>query len=583
MRRHHITVFAFMMVAVAVFAQNGPTVQLPDVADKSKAPLRSSEILKLRFRGANAIDHRVKRLGSPRRALNQPDPVVQDQTSRQFGVAGSSAQNGPPPPTAAATQTTQTNPGSTTITHQQRIAASSVAAVENGGTMDVAVPQAAGPDWFEGIGADTYTVPGVPSDTTGAAGSTQYVQWVNEALAVFDKSTHKMTGPIEGRALWKDFKRLPGNALHPCEKYNDGDPIVAYDRIDDRWVLSQFAVANGPPFYECIAISTSPDALGTYFRYAFKFNKFNDYPKFAVWPDGYYASFNMFEPDDTPAGGEACVFNKAKMLSGDPSAEMICYHTSAGGLLPSDFDGPINRPPHPGAYFVNFTSNDSLNLWLLKPSWNTQPVSASFTGPVRIPVPPFTIACGDGGSCIPQKNSDQRLESLGDRLLFRLAYREFADHESLLAMHAVQIPNTAGGSRTGIRWYELRDLGNASPTVYQRSTYAPADDLSRWMGSGAFDKQGNLLIAYSASGKDVFPSIRYSGRLAGDELNTLSAERTAFDGMGSQGVDRWGDYSSVTLDPVDECTFWITTEYLKSTGQYNWHTHIRKVRFPSCQ
>lgn len=580
-----ISIQPFGFVGMSL-AQAVPAVSKADAADNSSVPLSEAPLVKREKRGAVMVDHRVKRLRSPKRAVNQPDPVVQSETSRPFGAASTlpvrsetlpktngeamvgksdrQSMNAADPARHAATRSTS----NATPTLDERGAASAA-------------------NFFPGIGSDVYTIPGVPADTTGAAGKTQYVQWVNEAFAVFDKASGQMHGPIEGRYIWKGFPRTKDGSLHPCEKYNDGDPVVAYDRIRDRWLLSQFAVTNGPPYYECIAVSASPDALGSYHRYAFKFDKFDDYPKFSIWPDAYYATFNMFDSDsegnDVPIGGKACAFNKIKMEVGDPTAEMICFDTASGGLLPSDFDGPSEALPQTGAYFLNFTSNTSLNLWILKPNWNSNPAKATFSGPTPVPVPPFTVACGDAGSCIPQKASDQRLESLGDRLLFRIAYRGFSDHESIVVLHSVQVPNDNGSSRTGIRWYEFRDLSNGSPTVYQKSTYAPNDGLSRWMGSAAMDRMGNILIGYSVSGPDLFPSIRYAGRLAGDPLDTLSTEVVAFDGQGSQGVDRWGDYSSVTLDPTDNCTFWLTTEYLKDSGAYNWRTHIRHLQFPNCK
>ena len=535
-----LTTFHFICANHAA-AQSEPQINLPHAADISKTPLGSAPVAR-KLRAPTLEEHRVKPLRLTQRAVALPDPVVQTSVSRPFGVGSS----------GKATQ---------------------ASAAEAAGKAVLS---------FEGIGAYNYSIPAVPSDTTGAAGRTQYVEWVNEALAVFDKTTGQMHGPYEGSVLWKDFARQPDGSLNSCEKYNNGDPIVEYDKIHDRWLLSQFAITNGPPFFECVAVSTSGDALGKYYRYAYRFDKFNDYPKFGVWANGYYATFNMFDSGDKPTGGKSCAFNASKMLTGNPTAEMICFDTPYGGLLPADFDGPTDRLPEGGGLFVSFTSNEFLNLWKLTPDWSSKPSTATFTGPLHIAVPPFTVACGDAGSCVPQKESDQRLESLGDRLSFRLTYRRFADHDSLVAIHSVQVVGKSGQSRTGIRWYEIRNVGAFHPTVYQASTYAPDDGIFRWMGSAAMDKLGNLVIGYSAAGRDLFPSVRYAGRLADDELNTLSDENTAVEGTGSQAADRWGDYSSMTIDPEDDCTFWLTNEYLGKSGSYNWRTHIRRLRFPNC-
>ncbi len=546
------TLSVFLVVcANHLAAQTVTQINRPDATDHSKTPLGSAAVAR-RLRAPTLEEHRVKPLKLTQRAVALPDPVVQVSVSRPFG-AGSTAKP------ANKDQGASHVPASSTE------------------------PTSKGPPSFEGIGASNYSVPVVPSDTTGAAGQTQYVQWVNEALAVFDKTTGQMHGPYEGSVLWKDFVRQPDESLHSCEKYNNGDPIVEYDKIHDRWLLSQFAITNGPPFFECIAVSTSGDALGSYYRYAYKFDKFNDYPKFSIWPNGYYATFNMFDPGDKPIGGKACVFNASKMLAGDPTAEMICFDTPSGGLLPADFDGPIDRLPDGGAFFAGFSSNEFLNLWTLTPDWTSKPPTASFSGPLHIAVPPFTVACGDAGSCIPQKDSDQKLESLGDRLSYRLTYRRFTDHDSLIAIHSVHLVGKIGQGRTGIRWYEIRNVGSSHPTIYQASTYGPDDSVFRWMGSAAMDKLGNLAIGYSTAGKDLFPSVRYTGRLADDDLNTLSDEIRVIDGSGSQRADRWGDYSSMTVDPEDDCTFWLTTEYLKEGGSYNWRTQITRFHFPNCR
>ena len=437
---------------------------------------------------------------------------------------------------------------------------------------------------FAGVGAGDYgfTPNAAPPDTNGAVGATQYVQWVNESFAVFNKSTGAIVAgfPKAGNTLWSGF----GGG---CEVNNDGDPIAQYDKAAGRWVLTQFSVTN-PATYgylQCVAVSTTSDATGTYNRYAFSYgaSQFNDYPKLSVWPDAYYITYNIFNNGSTFGGAKACAFDRAKMTAG-AAATQVCFQLSSsyGGLLPSDLDGTIAPPAGSPNFLVNFGSN-SLNLWKFHVDFAT-PTNSSLTGPTSIPVAAFSAACAGGGTCIPQPGTSQKLDSLADRLMYRLAYRHFADgHESLVVNHSITVSGRKRSSITGLRWYELRSPGS-TPTVFQQGTYAP-DTTNRWMGSIAMDKLGDIAVGYSASSTSVIPSIRYTGRLATDALGTLQTENSILTGGGSQltNLSRWGDYSSMTVDPVDDCTFWYTTQYLKSSGTFNWSTRIASFKFPGCQ
>jgi hypothetical protein len=425
---------------------------------------------------------------------------------------------------------------------------------------------------FEGVGAGLagFTVNSAPPDTNGAVGPNHYFQIVNTGLAIFNKSGSVVYGPAASKTLWSGF----GGA---CQANNDGDATVKYDQIADRWIVSQFSVST-KPYLQCVAVSTSGDPTGSYYRYSFNYGNvaFPDYPKLGVWPDAYYTTYNIFNNGSTFAGAKVCAFDRANMLVG-ATATQQCFDTDAthGGLLPSDLDGPMAPPTGSPNYVLEF-GNNSLNMWKFHVDWGT-PASSTFAGPTAIPVAAFTAACNGGGACIRQPSTTNRLDSLADRLMYRLAYRNFGDHESLVVNHSV-----TAGTVTGIRWYELRNPGG-TPQVYQQSTYAP-DSTYRWMGSAAMDASGDIAIGYSASSTSVRPSIRYTGRLAGDALNTLGAEATMLTGAGSQtgGLHRWGDYSSLTPDPADDCTFWYTTEYLASSGSFNWHTRIGTFKFAGC-
>lgn len=434
---------------------------------------------------------------------------------------------------------------------------------------------------FPGVGQGDYgfSVQYAPPDTSGAVGATQYVQWVNTHLAVFDKTTGAIAAgfPKPGNSIWAGF----GGG---CQTNNDGDPIVQYDKLANRWILTQFSVST-IPYLQCVAVSQTSDATGAYYRYAFSYGntQFNDYPKLGVWPDGYYVSYNIFNNGTTFAGSKVCAFDRAKMLAGDPTATQQCFQlsTSYGGLLPTDLDG-ITAPPNGSPnFFMNFGAN-SLNLWKFHVDFANS-ANSTFTGPTNIPVAAFSAACSGGGACIPQPGTSNKLDSLADRLMYRLAYRNRAGTESLVVNHSV----TVGSKRTGVtsvRWYEIRKPNN-TPTVYQQGTLDTSDGIHRWMGSIATDKQGNIALGYSASSGSVYPSIRYTGRLIDDPLNTMQTENSIQQGGGSQTgtLHRWGDYSSMSVDPVDDCTFWYTNEYLKTSGSFNWSTTIASFKFPGCQ
>ncbi len=452
---------------------------------------------------------------------------------------------------------------------------------------------------FDGVSnADNLAVLGfrvVPPDTNGDVGPNHYVQWNNLVYKVFNKSGGLLLGPLAGNSLWAGFGGL-------CETTNSGDPIVRYDRLADRWFLTQFAVftfdANGdpqPPFYQCVAVSTSPDPTGSFYRYAFQTpnNRFNDYGKFGVWPDAYYGSYNLFSPcpgSCTFFSAAAVAFDRAKMLVGDPTASMIYFEnaSSTSSLLPSHLNGP--NPPPAGAPNVyvqqdrsTFTPN-VLHLYAFHVDF-TNPAASTFTALPDIPVATYDWnLCNLSRNCIPQPGTTQRVDSLAGRLMFPANYRRFPTHESLVVSHTVDVN---GSDLAGVRWYELRKTGGTW-SLYQQGTYAgdgaSPDGVHRWMSSINMDGAGNIAVGYSVSdGTSVFPGVRYVGRLASDPLGTLPrGETTLVAGGGSQsGANRWGDYSAMSIDPLDDCTFWYTQEYYTAADHLtrNWSTRIGAFSF----
>jgi len=407
-----------------------------------------------------------------------------------------------------------------------------------------------------------------PPDTDGEVGPSHYVQVVNIAIGIYDKATGA------------ELVNLPYNSFFspapaPCNNQNRGDVVVLYDPLADRWLVTDFSLPTGGPYYECIAISQTGDPVsGGWWYYAVQAGPaggpWNDYPKLGVWPDGYYMTANMFDPW---SGAYIWALDRASMLTGGPvNAQEFHAGSAYASLLPANLKGD---PPPAGSpnYVASFDFPNTLHIWKLFIDWTT-PGNSHLDGPFDLTTAPAGMV---NWTSIPQKNVAQLLDSLGDRLMFSAQYRNMGDHESLWLNHTV-----ASGGTAGVRWYEVRDL-SATPTLYQQGTYDPGDGHYRWMGSLAVDQDGNMALGYSVSSSTLFPSIRYTGRLDGEAPGQLlQGENSIIEGTGSQtGSNRWGDYSRMSVDPVDDCTFWYTQEYFKTTSG-SWTTRVGSFKFPSC-
>jgi len=465
---------------------------------------------------------------------------------------------------------------------------------------------------FEGLSnQDNFNVFGFrvnPPDPVGDVGPNHYVEIVNLVFAVYDKQGNQLLGPIDIGAVWAGF------AVPDCTDPS-GDAIVLYDQFADRWLLSQFTTRGlddpSLPFYNCVAISQSGDPTGAYYRYAFTtgFN-FPDYPKYGVWTHSYLITTREFG-NNGEYGIGVYGLERSKMLRGDPKARVVSFFLDGNnrttlplvgdGLLPADIDGsqrPSGDAPAPlvgtqddGAFYG--AAFDALNIWEFNVKWRSSP-TASLSLKAQLPVANFDsiFPCAPSSSrdCLPQPgivNQNQYLDILSyrQRPTWRLAYRNFSDYETLVTNQSVEaLPGIAGA-----RWYEIRrTAGNYS--LYQQGTYAPSDCVHRWMGSVAQDKNGNMALGYSVvNGVDVYPGIRYTGRLAGDTLGQMTlGEGVIINGSGVQTThnSRWGDYTSMNIDPVDDCTFWYVNEYYTATGQASsasgWQTRIASFKLPGC-
>lgn len=436
-----------------------------------------------------------------------------------------------------------------------------------------------------------------PPDTVGDIGPNHYVQMVNSRFQIFTRAGVSVFGPANINTLFAGF----GGA---CQTQNAGDPIVLYDQLADRWILSQFtSSAVGGQFFNCVAISTGSDPTGTYYRYAFSTGaNFPDYPKYGVWDNAYFISTREFLGSGGAFQGVgAYALNRAQMLAGNPTPQVVSFVVPPAGqtfrvgdgLLPADLDGTTLPPAGSPHYFVGSMDQggpyaapaDALNLFKFRVDWVT-PANSTFAFSNQLNTAAFdsVFPCTPSArACIPQPGTTVKVDILSyrQRPTFRLAYRNFGTHESLVTTQSVEA--TAGVA--GMRWWEIRSP-NSSPVIYQEGTYAPADGVNRWMGSIAMDSDGNMGLGYSVSNATtVFPGIRYTGRLAGDPLGTMpQGEGVMIAGAGSQtgGGNRWGDYTSMNIDPTDDCTFWFTNEYYAATSSASWQTRISSFKFPDC-
>jgi len=427
---------------------------------------------------------------------------------------------------------------------------------------------------FEGLGTDGYT----PPDTMGEVGPNHYVQMVNVSFAIYDKSGVVVVADTAFTDLFT------GSGLTFCSSQNDGDPVVLWDSMADRWLLSQFAVSTTPE-HMCVAISQTADPAGAYYLYEFEMPDFPDYFKFGVWPDAYYMGTNTGYPNQY----YAYAFDRDAMLAGLPAT----YQYSNGHpnfLLPADLDGTTQPPAGSPGYFYTMLAQgypdhpagvDRLALYEFDVDWTT-PGNSTFTLAQEIPIADYNYTtCGFfAGNCIPQPDVAQKLDAVDSWPMWRFAYRNLGPYEAMVGNFTV---DTNGADHAGIRWFELQKTG-ATWDLHQEGTHSPDSD-HRWMGSIAMDGSGNIALGYSVSSTTTYPSLRYASRLRNDPLGTLQTESTLYAGGGSQTgpYDRWGDYSSMSIDPADECTFWYTGEYHDvSDVSFNWNTRIGTFRLPEC-
>lgn len=451
---------------------------------------------------------------------------------------------------------------------------------------------------------DNCSLDGYATDDSGAVGFNHYVQFVNTAMVVYDKSGNVLAGPVGNTTFWKNQPDCGSDQYW-------SDAVVRFDRYANRWIVTRPGVLpNGQDL--CVAVSQTSDPTGTYDQYAFEVNNtenglsnyFNDYPKIAVFSDAYYATA---DPNKifSGLGNTISAFEKTAMLRGDSQPQFVTFFVPApestppqithSHMLAADLEGRRLPPKDSPEYVVQVQDSNlgfpagRLQVYEFHVDWSS-PSSSTVTPTTSLVPQPFNSnACQDEFFCIEQPEVFQRLDSLSyGYMMQRLTYRNFGSRQTLLFDHTVAADGDPSQKHAGIRWYELRMKTRGRTRgpweIYQQGTYAP-DANNRWLGSIAMDRKQNIAMGFSVSGPGVYPSLRYAGRRPNDPLGTLPlGEISLIDGDGIQHTyTNFGDYSQMSIDPSDDCTFWYTGTYYPMTHTPNdWHTRIGSFRFGNC-
>ena len=509
-------------------------------------------------------------------------------------------------------------------------------------------PEAPLVDSFDGLGAGFAGPQGTanfrnPSDNSLAVGPDHIVQIVNSRIAVYakkgkkyDKTGAVLYGPVATKEMWAGLGGV-------CEARNNGDAVVRYDQLAGRWLIvmpifsriapddfpgktglgpgepvppgqlardgqaSSPGAAAAPPanppapapppqrgqrppekkegvYAMCYAVSTGPDPLGTYYRYAFERTLFPDYPRPAIWIDGYYVATST---GDDVIQKHVCIADRTRMLAGQPATEQCIVIDGVNFLNNADIDGqevPPQGAPNimmaaGGTQLKKVFEDDGIYYWKVHVDWK-DPTKTKADGPVKVNVAPYHYLCdGQLSSCVTQPDTDRRLDVQGDKIMQRLVYRRVDGHESIVAAHSIATQKGGGG----VRWYEFRLDKEREPVLYQQGTYAP-EGFYRWMPSIVMDRKGGIGVGYSFGGVPNFPGQRFAAREANDPKGQLTLHETVLaEGEASQkNTLRWEDYATAAVDPSDDCTFWYVGDYLKA-GDTSYRTRIGAFRLPNCK
>lgn len=411
-----------------------------------------------------------------------------------------------------------------------------------------------------------------PPDTSGEVGRDYYVQAVNTRVQVFRRDGLSVLGPVDLGTLWAELGL-------PCSQ-SQGDPNVLYDQFAGRWLITQPLFGSQTVLGVCMALSESENPAGTYTLYHFPLeeNYIYDYPMFAVWHDGYYMTANRLTRNWANAGVAFVAFERDAMLAGQPAQALVFPVSSALKAVVADADGATL--PDTAPVFFAMRSTTRLRVWRLFPNWLV-PHDSNLIEVGDVLIAEHDSLC-DG--CVAQPDTTRLLGSHTNGLAHEASYRDFGEEDAVILTHATNASGEGNPDRVGVRWYEIRGIKSGQYRVAQQSTFAPDDGVGRWMPAAAQDKYGNLLLQYTVASSTIYPGIRYTGRMADDPASTLpQGEVVLMEGSGSQtATSRWGDYATITLDPLDDCTFWFANEHVPETRPHSWATTIAAVRFADC-
>lgn len=413
-------------------------------------------------------------------------------------------------------------------------------------------------------------------DISLAVGPNHIFEILGGNLAVFTKKSKKYAAT--GELL---YGAVPNNTVFAgfgvrCGASNNSDAVVRYDQLAKRWLIVVPVFSRPPgnpqgPYAMCYAVSATSDPLGRYYRYEFQRPLFPDYPRPAIWPDGYYTPTSTSDNlmPDVITQKHDCIADRNKMLKGLPATEQCVVIDGGVFMLNTDVDGkrlpPAGAPnimmSTGGTQLMKIFEDDGIYFYKVHVDWS-DPSKTTVSAPQKIAVAPYHYLCdGQLSSCVSQPGTGRRLDSQGDKLIQRLVYRNFGDHESILAEHSVATAAHGGG----VRWYEFRLNKQRDPVLYQQATYAPGG-CYRWLASMAMDRKGDIGMGYSFGGDPNYPGQRFTARMAHDPKGQMTFHESVLaEGQASQkGGLRWEDYTNIIVDPSDDCTFWFAGNYLKS-------------------
>lgn len=472
---------------------------------------------------------------------------------------------------------------------------------------------------FEGMDALTIPVPQLEVDHNGAVGTKQYMEWVNSYYQAYNKTTFApvWASPQEGDQPWRDTN------MSNCYGSGGGEGFVTFDRPASRWVLAKRASPANNEYYYCIAVSNIDDLSSSSLAwYTYEFNitawlgvnssgnvYYPDWPKFGTWSDAYYATFDLEDPNNgyQEIGVVACAFDRTNMIVNGTARTQQCFSNPnpiplhgalylSHSMIPADIDGTTPPPKGQHEYLVSIqnppkdgktTTSTSINLWNLHVNWTT-PTSSTFSKG-KFTVTSYEPGCYDVTNpvdtfCVTEPSSSSTgnyIDSVGDRLMPRFEYRNLGTYESFLVSHTVQV-GTGTNQQTGVRWYELR--GNTTPTLFQSGTVTNGSSIYRFTPSIAEDNVGNAAVGYSVSSSSLHPGIRAAYWSLPNK--TAPTEITIYNGSGDEeNSSLWGNLSSMTVDPTDNCTFWYVNRYYSSnqTGTaIDWDTRIGHFKLSTC-